>query len=87
MLGTEMESESEGGGNSGWQQCFGVGLEKKGVAIHGMSKVEGGTGHCANQSRPERLRGAVEENSQLELGGDIRVGLYSQAGRRVDGKT
>lgn len=51
------ESESEGGRDLGWQQGSGVGLEKQGVAIHGMSEAEGGTGHCANPNRPERLRG------------------------------
>lgn len=74
------ESESGGGRNPGWQQCFGVGLEKKGVAIRGMSKVEGGTGHCANLRTGQRGcggRGAVEENGgckALELRGDISVG-------------
>lgn len=51
----------------GGAAVLGVSLAKKGVAIHGMSKVEGGTGHCANQNRPERLRGAVEENSHARL--------------------
>ena len=55
-MGYETETEAGRGRSSGWQQRCGLGLGKKAVAIHRMSKAEGGTGHCANIRRSDWKR-------------------------------